>query len=71
MDWQLIGYCSSLTFSDPTSLKIPAVRSVLADLSGNRLRRIQRSGRPPNRGGLSVRQTLHLVSDIQKGYNIF
>jgi len=29
------------------------------------------SGRPPNRGGLSVFETLHLVSDIAKGYQMF
>jgi hypothetical protein len=26
-DWQLIGYCASLKFSDPPALKIPAVRA--------------------------------------------
>jgi len=71
MDWQLIGYCSSLRFSDRSALKIPAVRGAWPTCRGNRLHRMKHSGRPPNPGGLSVCRTLHLVSDIRCGYHIF
>jgi len=73
-DWQLIGYCASLKFSDPPALKIPAVRA-----AGPTCRETDSAGfRAPadplklrNCGGLSVCKTLHLVSDIQKGYHMF
>jgi hypothetical protein len=67
-------YCVSLKFSGPEALKIPVVRS-----------RGPRADEPTpvdfcapadplergNRGGLSVFETLHLVSDIAQGYQMF
>jgi hypothetical protein len=69
--WQLVRYCVSLSFSGPKALKIPAVRNrspvgLDTDTAG-----FLGSGRPPNRGGLSVLKTLHLVADNQKAYQMF
>jgi hypothetical protein len=70
-DWQLLGYCISLKFSGPEALKIPAVRGCRPRGLGPDSAGFLASGRPPKRGGLSVSETLHLVSDIPTGYQMF
>ena len=73
-DWQLIGYYASLKFSDPPALKIPAVRAAgptCRTSDGAGFRAPADPGKQWNRGGLSVCQTLHLVSDIPERYHIF
>jgi len=73
-DWQLLGYYIPLKFSGPEALEIPAVRgldpwSLRADTGG-----FMASGRPVEiwkLWGLSVFETLHLVSDNPKGYQMF
>jgi len=53
------------------ALKIPGVRGRVPGGLGTDTAGFLGSGRPPNRGGLSVLETLHLVADIAKGYQMF
>ena len=55
------------------ALKIPGVRGRVPGGLGTDTAGFLGSGRPPtwNHGGLSVLETLHLVADIAKGYQMF
>jgi len=73
-NWQLVWYCTPLKFSGLEALKIPGDRGRDPRGSGTDTTGFLGSGRPwlvKNRGGLSVLETLHLVSDIAKGYQMF
>jgi hypothetical protein len=61
----------SLKFSGPETLEIPGVRDLVPMCLGTDTTGLLASGRPPNRGGLSVFETLHLVADIPKRYQMF
>jgi hypothetical protein len=53
------------------ALKIPGVRAAFPGVWEPTTAGFLGSGRPPNRGGLSVLETLHLVADIAKRYQMF
>src|SRR6185436_17097691 len=70
-DWQLVGYCTSLLIQRPTGpqhSRRPGPRSRGREPTSPDL---WAPAEPPNRGGLPVLETLHLVADIAKGYQMF
>ncbi|ADU00260.1 Uncharacterised protein [Mycolicibacterium gilvum] len=71
MSWQLLRSCGSLSISDREVTEIPGrpgSESVGGDpdFTGS-----SGPGRPLDIGGLSVFETLHLVSDNPKRYKMF